>query len=708
MTRFARLVSGHRSKFVVLAAWLVALAALGPLIGSFESKQRNEPSSFLPGDAESVRALELSDQFPSAEGVAGIVVFSREGGLTPADREQIANIQAELDANPPDGVVLVSPPRPSEDGEAALLVVQIVTGGDEEILIEAVDSVRETVSEGLPTGLEAKVTGPAGYSADASAAFEGINSTLLLATSLLVFVLLVLIYRSPIFWILPLLSVFFAEAMVRGIGSLLVDAGVVVNGQTGGILLVLVFGAGTDYALLLTARYREELHRHEDKHEAMRIAVRQAGPGIVASAGTVVAALLCLSLASVNSTAGLGPVGAMGVAVAAAAMLTVLPALLLIGGRRAFWPFVPQFDRPGKPENGTSWRRGFWGRLGPWIERRHRPVWIVTTLALLAVALGTLTLDSNLTTGNAFRGEIESVEGQELLERSFPAGASAPTTVIVTDPEQLDAVIAATEKSPAVAEVGPVQEAEPGALFTVTLTEDPFSQEGFALIEPLRDELRALGGDAVLVGGATAEEHDLREAVRSDTLFLVPLVLLVVFAILAVLLRALLGPLVLMATVVLSFFAALGLALLVFELFADFPGEDPSYPLFAFIFLVALGIDYNIFLMARVREEAHAMPTKEAMLKGLAVTGGVITSAGVVLAGTFSVLAVLPLVALTQIGITVALGVLLDTFVVRSILVPALTFSIGEKTWWPSALGRRDRIGEKAPKEQVAARRRVQ
>jgi len=450
-----------------------------------------------------------------------------------------------------------------------------------------------------------------------------------------------------------------------------------------------VFGAGTDYALLLTARYREELHRHEDKHEAMLIAVRQAGPGILASAGTVVAALLCLSLASVNSTAGLGPIGAMGVAVAATAMLTVLPALLLIGGRRAFWPFVPRFDRPAAEPNGTAWRRGFWGRLGPWIERRHRPVWIVTTLGLLALSLGVLSLDSNLTTGNAFRGEIESVEGQQLLERSFPAGASAPTTVIVTDPTQLDAVLAAAGTAPQVASVGRVETGEPGALFTVTLTEDPFSQEGFAQVEPLREQLRAAGGDAVLVGGATAEEHDLREAARSDTLFLVPLVLLVVFAILVLLLRALVGPLMLMATVVLSFFAALGLALVVFELFADFPGEDPSYPLFAFIFLVALGIDYNIFLMARVREEAQTMPTKEAMLKGLAVTGGVITSAGIVLAGTFSVLAVLPLVALTQIGITVALGVLLDTFVVRSILVPALTFSTGEKTWWPSRLGRR-------------------
>jgi RND superfamily putative drug exporter len=687
----ARLVSGRRSKLVVLGIWLVALVALGPLIGQFESKQQNEPSSFLPADAESVRALELSDQIPSAEGVAAIAVFAREGGLTGGDRTAIAEAHAALAGSPPEGVVSVSPPQYSNDGDAALVVVQIVAGGEEDVLIEAVESVRDTVSAAAGDGLQAKVTGPAGYSADASKAFEGINSTLLFTTAALVFVLLVLIYRSPIFWILPLLAVFFAEALVRGLGSLLVDAGVVVNGQTGGILLVLVFGAGTDYALLLTARYREELHRHEDKHEAMRIAVRQAGPGILASAGTVVAALLCLSLASVNSIAGLGPVGAMGVAVAATAMLTVLPALLLIGGRRAFWPFVPRFEGPAGAENGTAWRRGFWGRLGAWIGRRHRGVWVVTTLALLAIALGTLSLDTSLTTANAFRGEVEAVEGQKLLERSFPAGASAPTTVIVTDPTRLEGVLAAAEAAPEVVDVGRVEAGPPGALFTATLAEDPFSREGFALVDPLREQLRAAGGDAVLVGGATAEEQDLRAAVRSDTLLLVPLVLLVVFAILVVLLRAILGPVMLMATVVLSFFAALGLSLVVFELLADFPGEDPSYPLFAFIFLVALGIDYNIFLMARVREEAQSLPTREAMLKGLAVTGGVITSAGIVLAGTFSVLAVLPLVALTQIGITVALGVLLDTFVVRSILVPALTFSLDERTWWPSALSRRSR-----------------
>ena len=471
---------------------------------------------------------------------------------------------------------------------------------------------------------------------------------------------------------------------MRGLASLLADAGVVINGQTAGILLVLVFGAGTDYALLLTARYREELVTHEDRHEAMAIAVRKAGPAIVASAATVVAALLCLSFASVNSTAGLGPIGAMGVAVAALAMLTVLPALLLLGGRRAFWPFIPHFGAAPAEE-----RRGRWWRLGDWLERRHRPVWIVTALALGVVALGSLSLDDNLTTAQAFRGGVESVEGQELLERSFPAGASAPVEILVTDPTKVDAVKAAAGRSPLAVEVGPAERAAPGALFTVTLTQDPFSKAGFAQIDPLREQLRAVAGDDVLVGGPSAEEHDLRRAAERDTELLVPIVLLVVFLILALLLRAVAGPVMLMSTVVLSFFAALGLSLLLFSVVADFPGEDPSYPLFAFIFLVALGVDYNIFLMARVREEALVSPTNQAMLKGLAVTGGVITSAGIVLAGTFSVLAVLPLVALTQIGITVALGVLLDALIVRSILVPALTFELGERTWWPSKLWRR-------------------
>ncbi len=679
-----RLVVGRTRRFVVLGAWIVLAAALGPLTGRFESVQQNEQSSFLPGDSESVEVLQAADGFPSGQVTPAVAVFRNPSGLKADGRATVEAKREALEQATIEGATGVSPVTWSKDGREAVISVPIDAGGDEELLVSAVDEVRDIVGERLPPGLEAHVTGPAGFSADATKAFEGINTTLLLVTAALVFVLLVLIYRSPIFWILPLFTVLLAEGVVRGFGTLLAEAGLVINGQTGGILLVLVFGAGTDYALLLTARYREELQLVEDRYEAMRVALRQGAPAIVASAGTVVAALLCLSVAQVNSTAGLGPVGARGVAVAAVAMLTLLPALLLIGGRRAFWPFVP---RPGAA--GAAATSGFWARLGRRIERRHRIAWVGTTLVLVALALGTLGLDDDLTTANAFRGSVESVKGQRLLERSFPAGESAPTVVLVTDPGKVGAAMAAARSTEGVIRVGPPERGDAGTRFTLVLAQDPFGKEGFAAIAPLRSDLRAAVGDAALVGGATAEEADLRTAVERDTKILIPLVLGVVLGILVLLLRSLAAPVMLVATVVLSFLAALGGSLILFDLFADFPGEDPIYPLFAFIFLVALGVDYNIFLMARVREEAATLPTREAMLRGLAVTGGVITSAGVVLAGTFSVLAVLPLVALTQIGITVAFGVLLDTFVVRSVLVPALTFELGDRVWWPSALARR-------------------
>jgi RND superfamily putative drug exporter len=689
-THVARLVAGRRSKLVVLALWVVLAAALGPLAGRFEGAQKNEPSSFLPGGSESVAVLEASKRFPSGQETAAIAVFRDAGGLDAEDRAAVQEARRRVAGAGIEGVGQLLPVVKSADGKAAVVTIPIRAGGDEEVLVSAVEDARELVREGLPPGLEARVTGPAGFSADATKAFEGINSTLLLATASLVFVLLVLIYRSPIFWALPLLAVLVAEGVVRGLGTLLAEAGLVVNGQTGGILLVLVFGAGTDYALFLTARYREELLRIEDKHEAMQVALLRAGPAIAASAGTVVAALLCLSFAQVNSTAGLGPIGAMGIAVAALAMLTLLPPLLLLGGRRAFWPYVPAFGT--EPASGP----GVWHRLGRWIERRHRFAWIVTTLSLAALALGILTLDDDLTTANAFRGSVESVQGQRLLQESFPAGASAPAIVLVTDTARTEAARDAARVTPGVDSVGKPERGSPGDRFEVVLQADPFGEQGFATIEPLRRSLERAVGDVALVGGASAEEADLRAAVERDTKLLVPLVLLVVLGILVLLLRSLVAPAVLIATVVLSFAAALGGSLLLFELFADFPGEDPSYPLYAFIFLVALGVDYNIFLMARVREEAHALATREAMLKGLAVTGGVITSAGIVLAGTFSVLAVLPLVALTQLGITVAVGVLLDTFVVRSILVPALTFELGDRLWWPSSLWRRPRVASDA------------
>ncbi len=650
--------------------------------------QRNEPASFLPGDSESVAVLRAADGFPSGQVTPAIVVAHAPGGLDARAEAAVGTMRSRVTDADLEGVQPPSPIVRSEDRTTAVFTVPIEARGDSDILVGAVDGVRRVVQMDLPGGLEARVTGPAGFSADATKAFEGINSTLLFATAGLVFVLLVLIYRSPIFWALPLLTVLVAESIVRGIGTLLAEAGIVINGQTGGILLVLVFGAGTDYALLLTARYREELLRVEDKYEAMRIALRQGGPAIVASAGTVVVALLCLSFAQVNSTAGLGPVAAMGVAITATAMLTLLPGLLLLGGRRAFWPFVPRCET--SPRGAPP---GLWGRLGRMIGRRRRGAWIVTTLGLFLLALGGLRLDDNLTTANSFRGPVESVEGQRLLERSFPAGEGAPTVVLVTDPAKARAALAAARSSDAVAQVGRLERGDAGVRFDVILREDPFAKSGFASISPLRDELQAAAGDAVLVGGSTAEEADLRKAVRGDTRLLIPLVLAVVLAILALLLRSLVAPLLLIATVVLSFAAALGASLLIFDAFFEFPGEDPSYALYAFIFLVALGVDYNIFLMARVREEALCATTHAAMAKSLAATGGVITSAGIVLAGTFSVLAVLPLVALTQLGVTVAVGVLLDTFVVRSILVPALTFDLGDRVWWPSALSRR-RTGE--------------
>jgi RND superfamily putative drug exporter len=503
--------------------------------------------------------------------------------------------------------------------------------------------------------------------------------------------------------------VVFAELCSRGLGYALAEAGVTVNGQSAGILPVLVFGAGTDYALLIVARYREELRRHEDKHEAIALAMRRAGPAIVASGLTVIAALLCLTIAEVNGTAGMGPICAMGIALAMVSMLTLLPALLAIGGRRAFWPFVPRFGGEGADET-----HGFWRRVGERVATRPRPIWIGSIAALVVLSLGSLQADTGLTSGNQFRNSVDSVEGQELLSEAFPAGADAPTNVIVRDPADVPAVRNALARTRGVVAVGPVERGRPGARFDVILRPDPYSPEAFDLVPRLRSSARRAADGAVLIGGPTAEERDLRVASARDNRVVVPLALLVVFVILTVLLRAVVAPLILIATVVLSFAAALGVGIFFFNNVFDFPGIDPGLPLFAFVFLVALGVDYNIFLMARVREESLRWGTRQGMVRGLAVTGGVITSAGIVLAGTFSTLAILPLVFLTEIGFVIAFGVLLDTLLVRSVLVPALVFELGPRIWLPSTLGhaidRRgpldvDRIAEAAEGGDGARRR---
>jgi putative drug exporter of the RND superfamily len=702
VNRFLTVPAGRIAKFVILGVCLVMLFASGAanLPGKYSDAENNESTSFLPGDAESTKVLAISDELQGGEQAPIVIVYRREGGLTDADRARIAADREELnravEENKGDIYRAVSPfaePRFSESGDAALVIGNITGDGNGDTILDPVDDIRERVSD-PGGGLEVKVTGPAGFAADAIKVFEGINGTLLTAALALVIFLLILIYRSPIFLWIPLFAVVFAEVVTRSIGYGLTETGVTVNGQTSSILSILVLGAGTDYALLLVSRYREELRKHEDKHEAMALALRTAGPAILASGATVICALLCLTIAEVEGTSGLGPIGALGIAIAMVTMLTLLPALLVICGRRAFWR-PPMFGHdngiPHFGDEGADETHGVWRRVGERVARGPRRIWIGTVAVLLVGALGVLTIDTGLTQADGYRDEVESLAGQELLAKSFPAGASAATEVIVPRGGDIQAVTAALEGSEGVAQVLPTNVAgPPGTLLNVVLEPEPYSTTAFNLIPDIRAAVKEAGGPGVLVGGPSAVEYDVRQAASRDTRVIIPIALVVVLLILMLLLRALVAPLMLIGTVILSFGAALGISLVVFDVIFGFAGVDPSFPLFAFIFLVALGIDYNIFLMARVREETFRHGTRQGMVRGLAVTGAVITSAGIVLAGTFSVLALLPLVFLTEIGFVIAFGVLLDTFIVRSILVPALVLDIGPRIWWPSRLAHED------------------
>ena len=682
MSSIFAVVAGRRAKWVVALIWVLAIG--GSIAASLPTKladaEKNESSSYLPGTAESTKVLDITKRLEGGELAPIVIVYHRDGGLTAADKKVVARdrkvfnskvLKRKLRATSQFGK-----PIYSKDGEAALVVAQIKSDGEGDTIVDPVKEVRKRLAN-HGGGLEAKVTGGAGYSADAIKVYEEINGTLLLAAFLLVLVLLILIYRSPIFWLIPITAVAFAEIATRGIAYALTTAGVPVNTQSTSILSVLVLGAGTDYALLLVARYREELRRHADRHEAMALALRTAGPAIFASGLTVIAALLCLSLAEVNGTAGLGPIGAIGIAVAMLAMLTLLPALLLIFGRWPFWPFIPRYD-----PSATSEPSGAWQRLGDRIARRPRRIWVGVVAVLLVMSLGLLNFSTGLTSGNIYRDKVESVAGQDLLSESFPSGANAPVEIIVRDLLRTDAV------RTAVASVNPAGATSSVVRLQAVLEQEPYSTDAFDVVEEIRAAAKRAGGPETLVGGVTALEVDVRDASERDDKLIMPLALLVVFLILMVLLRAFVAPLLLIGTVILSFCAALGVSVVVFDVVFGFPGSNPSLPLFAFVFLVALGIDYNIFLMTRVREETRRYGTRAGMLRGLAVTGGVITAAGIVLAGTFSVLAVLPLVFLTQIGFVVAFGVLLDTFIVRSILVPALVLDVGPAVWAPSSLAK--------------------
>ncbi|WP_369182342.1 MMPL family transporter [Streptomyces sp. Y1] len=682
--KLASLPCGRRSKWVVLALWLVLLVALGPLAGKLTGAEDNQASSWLPGSAESTVVLNEQRTFQPVDTAQAVVVYQRTGGVTPADRAEAAREAAGF-AAVPHVVGPVVGPVVSGDGQAMQTVVPIDISGSNgwNALKPAVETLRSTAAANSQ-GMTTHVTGPGGIGADQAKAFAGIDSSLLAATVSVVVVLLLLTYRSPVLWLLPLLSAAGALTVSQAFIYLLAEhAGLTVNAQSAGILIVLVLGAGTDYALLLTARYREELRRHEDRHEAMAFALHRAGPAVLASSATVVASMLCLLIAEMNSTRGLGPVLAIGVLVALAAMLTLLPALLVIVGRWVFWPVRPGY---GTPEPTRS---GRWAHVGAWIARRPRAVWVGTALALAACCVGLVSLNaSGVSTAGTFTGKPDSVVGQQVLEQHFPGGTGAPLSIVSTAADA-PAVRAAAQSTPGVADASPPIVRDGRALFRATLTDPPDSRAAKDTVDRVRAAVHAVPGADAKVGGNTAVVLDAGRAAANDNRAIIPLVLGVVLLILAVLLRAVTAPLVLIATVVLSYAAALGISAFFFANVFHFQGQDQAFPLFVFVFLVALGIDYNIFLMTRVREESAQHGTRQGALTGLSATGGVITSAGLILASTFAVLGTLPLVAFAEIGFAVALGVLMDTLVVRSVLVTALTMDLDRHMWWPGRLSRR-------------------
>jgi RND superfamily putative drug exporter len=678
MSRLVAIICGRRSKYAVVAFWVLMVVVLGSLAGKLQGAEKNDSSAYLPSSAESTQELNEQNLFQSQNLNPALVVYVRATGVTAADMRK-ADADARYFASLPAVDGRVAAPVVSSDHKAIETVVGADLGYNSD-LSGFVSNLKSAATKG-DTGLSVYVGGPAASAADELKIFKGIDSTLLFATLAVVVVLLLLTYRSPVLWLLPIMSAGVALTVAEAVIYLLTQhANLTVNGQSEGILVVLVIGASTDYALLLIARYREELRKHADRHQAMAVALRRAGPAIIASGLTVVAGMLCLLAAESNDISGLGPVAAVGIAVGLIAMITLLPALLVIFGRWLFWPARPGY---GTAEP-TS--RGVWSRVGQAISHRPRTVWLVTVIVLGASAAGMIGFKfGTLTTAQSFRGTQPSITAQQVLAKYFPAGSGEPVEVISTA-ASAGPVRTALADTPGISSVTPPVTKDGLSFLQATMTMPPDSPAAYTLVDRIRTTVRAIPDADAKVGGETAINMDVESAAAHDRDLLIPLILGVVLIILCLLLRAIVAPLILIATVVLSFGAALGLSSLVFKHLFGFAGADTSVPLFVFVFLVALGIDYNIFLMTRVREESARSGTRRGALAGLAATGGVITSAGLVLAGTFAMLGTLPLVEFTEIGVAVALGVLLDTIVVRSVLVTALTLDIGRRIWWPSAL----------------------
>jgi RND superfamily putative drug exporter len=674
-----------------LTAWLVLVLALlagGAIIaGAGETRTTDDPTASLPASAESTEVAALQRKLPSGRENPALVVYSRDGQqLTTAD---VVKIEADGRA-----FGVPAPPVFSERRDAALVAVPLPAGTPNDELIAKVADLRETARAGLPDGLTAQVTGGAGFAADIADSFTGANTNLLIVTVVVVALLLLITYRSPLLWLVPLAVVGIADRVASGLVAVLSrHTDLTIGPSTVGIVTVLVFGAGTDYALLLISRYREELHQHADRREAMRRALRGAGPAIAASAVTVVLSLLTLTLASLNDTVALGVTAALGIAVAALFSLIALPAALVVCGRGLFWPFIPRVG-----EGGAEQERGIWARVGRGVARRPGLVTVVSLVVLGVLSTGLIGTRLGLSQTEQFRVEAESVDGLTTLSRYFPAGAADPV-VVITSPAQAEQDLAAVTRTPGVAQARIAERSGQLVSINAVLTAAPDTPESYATIRALRSAV----GENAQVGGSVATAMDTRDASRRDLRVIVPVILLVVLLVLGLLLRAVVAAVVLIGTVIASFVAALGAGSWLFREVLGYPGLDNQVPLYAFLFLVALGVDYNIFLVTRAREEAVTRGTRAGMIHALAATGAVITSAGILLAAVFAVLGVLPIITLTQIGVIVGLGVLLDTLLVRTVLVPALATLLDDRFWWPADPAAGYRAKQAGPVERPAA-----
>jgi RND superfamily putative drug exporter len=691
-------LTGPITKWIVLVGVLLIAGGLGSLAGKLIDVQNNETQSWLPESAESTKAFDKLTAFQDEYDVGTTVVYYRDGGLTEADFSAIEEQAAEIESLDTDHITnVISPARAaaaaeeaspeaqqpqfvSEDGEVAKVEFN-VNYGDK--LWEELPDLKEDVDDitGLDDGGEVYLAGAGGQNADAATIFTSFDGKLLGVTLLAVILILLVSYRSPLLWLLPIISAVVSLGSAMGLLYLLAkNTSLTVNGQTQFIMTVLVIGAGTDYALLLIARYREELRRHEDRHEAMAFALHRAAPAILASAATVAVGLLCLMFADLNSTAGLGPANAVAIVVTVLVMVTLLPALLVIFGRWMFWPFVPHF---GSEEPTAS---GLWAKVGNSVSGRPRMVWIGTAIALGVVALGFFRLDTGgIPIDEQYTTDQDSVTGQAVLVDHGVVDASTPIQVLA-NADQAEAVVQSMEGIDGIAQPVIVASQDGTSLIVADLMSDPYSEDAFAAVEDVRDAVHGVDGADALTTGLSAVTVDIMDASDRDNKVIIPIVLLAVLLILFGLLRSVASPVILIGTVILSFGAALGLSGLVFDFIYGHEHTDPGFPLWAFVFLVALGIDYNIFLMTRVREETINHGTRKGSLIALSSTGGVITSAGLVLAATFAMLATMPLTFTLQLGTTIALGVLLDTMIVRSVLVTAINLDLGGKIWWPSKI----------------------